>query len=57
MTPQLDGIKDELLRNHKYTSMEKGKKGRKVIEPHSNASENISKVVTSYSSGDELFRK
>ena len=46
MTPRVDGIKDDLLRNHKSTSMEKGKKGMKAIQSHSNASDNISKVVT-----------
>jgi len=54
MISQLDGIGDDLIGNPKSTSMAKGKKGKKDIKAHSNASDNISKVVTSSSSGDDF---
>lgn len=57
MIPQLDGTGDDLAGNPESISVAKEKKGRKDIKALSNASNNISKVVSSSSSEDGLARK
>lgn len=57
MIPQLDGTGDDLAGNPESISVAKEKKMRKDIKPLSNASDNILKVVSSSSSGDDLVRK
>lgn len=56
MIPQLDGTGDDLAGNPESTSVAKEKKGRKDIKAFSNASDNISKGVSSSSSGDDMAR-